>query len=620
MSISIIILQDSDDFILSCPVCREKHNLPKKGAEDLPTPFYINNLLELKQEFKTKKEKQEKCLDHGENIKLFCETSRELICLECALTTHRNLPHKHIQEVYQEYKHEIEAHVQTLREKIALFENAVEHILNTETEVTRNGIEVTRKINQHCQEVIDELIEKKTMLLQQTDDVITRKLQSLSEQKEKAKEAMRQLKGCEELVTSSLKEWSEFKIVRDKFSIVKGIKAIKSTTKEPEIFKPIEKANIKFSPSDTLTFGELDYSLHQSQMLILGEAYVKEKSTIELILKSDDQQPFYVFPSLVKGTISPPHQKHTIECDVFETKPGTYQLIFTPQERGAYLLNLTVGGVEIKGCPFTIMVKTKTDSIGQQKEMTFGLKCPWGIGILDDDRIVVAENGDNSLTILAKDGRLSERLVINELNFPRGVAVSLEQDLYVTDNHRITKITLEGDVLATFGYRKPGNSHSYLNYPAGIAVQPSTGDVFVADSKNDRVLVLDPKLTLRHTFPGRQCLNEPSDVAFDSDGLVYVAEFTNHCITKFSRDGVALARIVSKGKRPGFIMKPVAIAIHNQELYVCENGKNRISVFNLNGHFLHFFEEKDSGLLSIAISKQGYLYTSDYHNGRVIIY
>ena len=61
----------------------------------------------------------------------------------------------------------------------------------------------------------------------------------------------------------------------------------------------------------------------------------------------------------------------------------------------------------------------------------------------------------------------------------------------------------------------------------GIAVHPTTGLVFVADSYNNRIQVFNSDLTYAHsiTLHGDKQFNSPYDVSLDSDGCVYVAEW-----------------------------------------------------------------------------------------------
>src|SRR5205085_11335268 len=86
-----------------------------------------------------------------------------------------------------------------------------------------------------------------------------------------------------------------------------------------------------------------------------------------------------------------------------------------------------------------------------------------------------------------------------------------------------------------------------FNTPLGLAVHPATGDLYVADSLNNRVLRFsDPFLNASRVEPdavygqadfsrtsaatSRNSLNRPRSVAFDSAGNLWVADSGNNRI------------------------------------------------------------------------------------------
>lgn len=75
----------------------------------------------------------------------------------------------------------------------------------------------------------------------------------------------------------------------------------------------------------------------------------------------------------------------------------------------------------------------------------------------------------------------------------------------------------------------------------GIAIEPGTGDVFVADTSADKVVHLAPDLTVQESWgstgtePGQ--FISPGGVAFDPQGRLLVADVGNDRVQVFSRDG-----------------------------------------------------------------------------------
>ncbi len=252
---------------------------------------------------------------------------------------------------------------------------------------------------------------------------------------------------------------------------------------------------------------------------------------------------------------------------------------------------------------------------------------PWGLAVFDNGDIVV-ERGNDYVTIIPKEekGTVTEKRRIGQFKNPRGVAITKDGHLLVTDNHRIQKLTIDGVCLKSVG--NEGRGRLQFDYPDGITIHPITGQIFVADSDNHRIQVLNDDLTFSHiiSLHGNKQLRHPHGVALDNDGYLYIAEWGNDCITKVTTTGEYNTRIGSRGSGPGQLNTPSSVAISNNILYVTEVGNKRVSIFDTNGQFLHSFTGTTSGKefnspCGIAIDTiSNLLYVSDNRNNRIVVY
>ena len=137
-------------------------------------------------------------------------------------------------------------------------------------------------------------------------------------------------------------------------------------------------------------------------------------------------------------------------------------------------------------------------------------------------------------------------------NNPTGIAVDSSGNVYVADsgNQTIRKITPAG-VVTTIPF--------YFSYPTGVAVDGS-GNVFVADSGNNTICKIDSAGPVT-TFAGTAGLqgnsdgtgtaarfNNPAGVAVDAtSGTVYVADQGNQTIRKITSAGVVTTLAGSAG-------------------------------------------------------------------------
>lgn len=141
-------------------------------------------------------------------------------------------------------------------------------------------------------------------------------------------------------------------------------------------------------------------------------------------------------------------------------------------------------------------------------------------------------------------------------NYPRGIATDILGNIYVGDeqNHKIRKITPNGQVTTLAGSGVAGfmdgtSATAKFSYPTGLCVDVS-GNVFVADSNNDRVRKISPSgivstvIGATNYNGGKSYIGDvdgsgtiarfsyPSGIVTDAYGNFFVADAGNHKIKK----------------------------------------------------------------------------------------
>jgi DNA-binding beta-propeller fold protein YncE len=136
------------------------------------------------------------------------------------------------------------------------------------------------------------------------------------------------------------------------------------------------------------------------------------------------------------------------------------------------------------------------------------------------------------------------------LYFPKGIAVDAAGDLFIADcsNHRVRRVDARTGTISTVagngtqGYAGDGGPavDAALDHPLHVAVDRA-GRLYIADTENQRVRVVDPVSGIIHTVAGnghpgflgdtgratRANLNQPSALAVDAGGHLYVSDSRN---------------------------------------------------------------------------------------------
>jgi DNA-binding beta-propeller fold protein YncE len=164
------------------------------------------------------------------------------------------------------------------------------------------------------------------------------------------------------------------------------------------------------------------------------------------------------------------------------------------------------------------------------------------------------------------------------------------------------------------GFGEFGSGPGQLDSPAQLAVA-SGGDVYVADSGNDRIAVFAGDGDFLGTLSGQ--MSEPQDVALDGNGRAFVADFGDDRIDVFAGEGGFLFKFGESGE--GQLASPSGIAVGASTVFVADSGNDRIALFKDSGEFLSSFPTPMPPRDVIA-GDDGNLYVANFEGERVDVF
>lgn len=169
---------------------------------------------------------------------------------------------------------------------------------------------------------------------------------------------------------------------------------------------------------------------------------------------------------------------------------------------------------------------------------------------------------------------------------PLAIAFADNGVMYVTDaaeRQRLLKIGPLGTLVADAGTFVPaGFAGTSVSYANGIAA--GDGRVIVADSNNDRLLLLDSDLhyegaTRFEGLPRGLCV-----VSWGSDPVFAVVDTSGGAVRLVDRDGRRLKSFDGGGTSGGKLSRPTAVAHDGTSmLYVTDSGNSRIQAWRVTG-------------------------------------
>jgi uncharacterized protein (TIGR03437 family) len=256
----------------------------------------------------------------------------------------------------------------------------------------------------------------------------------------------------------------------------------------------------------------------------------------------------------------------------------------------------------------------------------------------------VADPGNNRIRKVAADGTIATIAGTGitgssgdgapaanaQLNAPRGVALDASGNLYIADtgNFRIRKMDASGNISTvagsgTAGYSGDGASalKARIGYIYGLALD-AAGNLYIADVTHNvvrKVTAAGAISTVAGTgiagYSGdgaaatKAQLNGPYDVAVDTAGNLYIADYNNNCvrivsksgtITTFAGTGTAGYSGDGGAAASAQLFNPSGVAVDTAgNLYIADTGNSLIRMVS------------SSGVITTVAGNGTYAYTGD---------
>lgn len=237
---------------------------------------------------------------------------------------------------------------------------------------------------------------------------------------------------------------------------------------------------------------------------------------------------------------------------------------------------------------------------------------PGGVGVdpWNNYLYICGMDTHSVLVIECSHAKIVARLSSEEMLCPVHVAFMKSLgEVYVTDKwkHCIHVFSKEGSYLRTVGSK--GSRAGMFRSPEGVATDERNGLLYVVDTGNDRVQVMQPdgkvvdllgvvtKNQVTTSYTGWQAkevtcteLNAPTDVALTHNRVIILDSGNRRVKVYNKKDKQKILEFGSLGQRKGQFRQPEVLTVDALGfIFVGDSGNSRVQVFKPNGQLVRVF-------------------------------
>ena len=250
------------EFNIPCPECRKETKVPAGGVKELPDNFFINRLVDdliLKKkasgeqevkcdecdeddpvvtfcpecnsflcqacnenhkrnkryrvhavvsftELKSNKDvsiqakvKIPLCKQHDEQLKYYCETCNELVCMYCTVKEHSNHHHDSLMKMADKHRSELKKITDPIEGMIKNLSEAHDNMQMMKRKIRKQGEEINEVIDKYYDELLQKLMKQRNEMKQQACNVLLEKEKAVIIQQEEVASMQTELTSMKDL-------------------------------------------------------------------------------------------------------------------------------------------------------------------------------------------------------------------------------------------------------------------------------------------------------------------------------------------------------------------------------------------------------------------------------------
>ncbi|XP_035675221.1 tripartite motif-containing protein 2-like [Branchiostoma floridae] len=537
-----------------CQTCNDMHGRFKANRSHKVVT--VQDLQSGKAAAELRARETSKCEDHQELNKFYCDTCHRVICLHCVVTAHKDHQYVEIEKASEREGANIKAKLAKVKNTADLHQNWIQDLQSVKDEWSSEVQRAEEQIRKQVNSIMEAAKKVGNDRIAQLRAMNAAREKQMEAAMEAAEMDLASVRSCVQFTDNVLEYGSPAELMSVAGELTERLDQTADEKKADKAEMTKDLVNLTVEPST--------YNVDQEVSKLVGEI----RKTLIPMLSSPPTLTTQVRHNMVIGKDAGALKRIKV---VGENRLG--------QSNHLTSLAVTAEGdiVATDHGNSRLQFLGKDGSFKKKVDLKFK---PWSVAALTNGELLVTGDG-HKIHVLDKQGRESRVIQVTGAAETgantTGIAVDGLGHIIVTIGHQVFKLCPSGDVMMRIGIKDQGQQ--YFGSSLRVAVN-SRNQIIVSDWRKNKMMMFDP--SGRHLFtcgsrgsgPGQ--LHDPHCVITDSEDDIIVADFWNHRVSLFSRDGTFIRHLLTQTEHG--LCYPMGLALtYDGHLIVSEN--NTINFF-----------------------------------------
>ena len=223
------------------------------------------------------------------------------------------------------------------------------------------------------------------------------------------------------------------------------------------------------------------------------------------------------------------------------------------------------------------------------------LNSPFGVTVDNNTgNIYIADFSNDCVKVFDSTGvylfKFGDSTGKGKMCLPRGVAICGDRiiishggDFGSEVNNSILLYKLNGQFVSNIG--TSGTGEKEFSYPTGLTIDESNGDIYVCDSGNNRIQILNKEFSFKSQF-GKDILKSPRDAKLSKE-YIFVLDESNPCLHLFSYNHILQKSVISRGKGMEVVYPRFFFIDQTDNIIISDRLSNSILIFTPQFELFH---------------------------------